>query len=172
MQTLGYVDSVILPLTIAPRKVGKSVKIRAAMDIGVCKDICVPFSLDLKATLDTPNTKPTPGIAAALAARPYAASEAGLRSAACALRPTADGFEIEARLEMPSTGGREVVVIEPGQPGLWMSETDTRRSGGTLTAIGDLIPTGNGAIAIDRSAIVITVLGNSLAVEVNGCAPG
>ncbi|MGC1494798.1 MAG: protein-disulfide reductase DsbD domain-containing protein [Sulfitobacter sp.] len=172
VRTIGYANELVLPITIAPRKSGKPIKLRANLDIGVCSDICVPHQMTLRATLDTTNTKPTPAIAASLAARPYSASEAGVTSATCSLRPTAKGLEIKTRLNVPSTGGREVVVIEPGQPNLWMSETDSSRSGGQLTATGDLQSTGGGALAIDRSAIRITVLGKNHAVEIQGCTPG
>lgn len=172
MNAVGYKDALVLPITIAPRQAGKPVKLRATLDIGVCNDVCMPFSMKLDATLDGTSTKPTPVIAAALAQRPYSAEEAGVRAATCALRPIEDGFEITATLNMPHTGGSEHVVIEPGQPGLWMSETDTARSAQTLTAKADMIPTQDTAVAIDRSKIVITVLGKNQAVEIKGCTPG
>jgi DsbC/DsbD-like thiol-disulfide interchange protein len=172
VRTIGYANELILPITIAPRKSGKPVKLRADLDIGVCSDICVPQQLTLKGTLDTSNTKPSPAIAAALAARAYSASEAGVKSATCALRPTSQGLEIEARVNVGSAGGREVVVIEPGQTNIWASETTSNRNGKTLTATGDLIATVGGTMAIDRSAIRITVLGDNHAVEIKGCTPG
>lgn len=172
VRTIGYANELILPITIAPRKSGKPVKLRADLDIGVCSDICVPQQLTLTATLDTTSRKPTPAIAAALATRAYSASEANVKSATCDLRPTANGLEIEARVNVPSAGGREVVVIEPGQPNMWMSETDSNRSGGQLTATGDLTSTNGGPLAIDRSAIRITVLGDNHAIEILGCSAG
>ncbi|MGJ8628843.1 MAG: protein-disulfide reductase DsbD domain-containing protein [Sulfitobacter sp.] len=172
VRTIGYANELILPITIAPQKAGNPVTLRADLDIGVCSDICVPKQMTLTATLDTTSGKPTPTIAAALAARPYSASEAGVKSATCALRPNANGLEIETKVNVPSAGGREVVVIEPGQPNMWMSETDSSRSGGQLIATGDLASTSGGALAIDRSAIRITVLGSKHAVEILGCTPG
>lgn len=171
MRTIGYKDELVLPLAIAPRNAGKPVRLRARLDIGVCEDICVPFQMTVTGVLDGSETRPTPAIAAALATRPYSASEAGVRSATCALRPTADGMEISAKISMPSTGGDEVVVIEAGQPGVWMSETDVRRSGNTLTAVGDMVPPQGRVLAVDRSKITITVLGQRQAVEIKGCAP-
>ncbi len=172
MRSIGYKHVLVLPLTIAPRETGKPVTLKADIDIGVCDDICVPARLRLTATLDTTSRTPTPAIAAALAARPYAAAEAGVSGASCALRPLTDGMEIEARLTMPSAGGHEVVVIEPGQLGIWMSETETRRNGGLLTATGEMSSIDGKAMAIDRSAIRITVLGKNHAVEITGCTPG
>jgi len=63
-------------------------------------------------------------------------------------------------------------VIEPGQPGVWMSETDTKRRGRVLTATGDMIPPADVPLLVDRSDIVITVLGKNQAVEIKGCTPG
>ena len=63
-------------------------------------------------------------------------------------------------------------MIEPGNAQIWASQTETSRQGGILTAASDLIHVKNGAYALDRSAVRITVLGRDRAVEIQGCAPG
>ena len=172
VRTIGYKDELVLPITLAPRRAGKPVRVNATLDFGVCSDICVPQQIKVSATLNADNTRPTPAIAAALASRADSAAEAGVTAATCDLRPSARGLEIEARLTLPPTGGQELVVIEPGQPGIWMSETDTIRKGRRLTATGDLAAASGGAVALDRSAITITVLGAKQVVEIKGCTPG
>lgn len=170
--TIGYKDELVLPITLAPRKAGDPIKINTTLDIGVCRDICIPHRMKLTSTIDDSNTQIAPRIAASLAARPYTAKEGGVRKATCALQPRADGLEITAKLSLPSLGPGEVVVIEPGQPNIWMSETDVSRSGQQLTATGDMMATSGGAIAIDRSKVIITVISGNSAVEINGCKPG
>lgn len=170
--TIGYKDELVLPISLAPRKAGDPIEVNTTLDIGVCSDICIPHQMKLTATIADSNTTVAPKIAAALAARAYTAKEGGVRSATCALRPTADGLEITAQLSLPSLGAGEVVVIEPGQPNIWMSETDVSRSGRNLTATGDLMASSGGAIAIDRSRVKITVISGSTAVEIIGCTPG
>lgn len=172
VRTIGYKDTLVLPLTLAARQSDKPIELSLDLDLGVCRDICIPAQLSISATLDDSNTSPTPAIAAALAARPYSAKEAGVRQANCALRPSAMGMEIEATLTLPHAGGREVVVIEPGPANLWMSETDTTRQGNQLVATGDVAAYEGGGIVLDRSEIKITVLGKNHAVEIIGCAPG
>ena len=171
LRTIGYKDELVLPITVAPLRGGAPVSLNATLDIGVCSDICVPQQLRLSATLDDASTRPVPAIAAALAARAYTGAEAGLRAATCTLRPTESGLQLETRLTLPATGGEEVVVIEPG-PGLWAGATDTRRKGGDLVATAEVAALSGDAIAIDRSAITITVLGRDRAVEIEGCTPG
>lgn len=170
--TIGYKDVLVLPVAIAPRNPGKPIKLRARLDLGVCKDVCIPHQMTLDAVIDDHSTKPTAAIAAALAARPLSAQEGKVRSAKCSLKPNSYGMEIRADVVMPALGGREVVVIEPGQPNIWMSETDVSRKGNQLTATGDLAAKNGSALALDRSDITITVLGGSHAVEIDGCQPG
>ncbi|MFG6500735.1 protein-disulfide reductase DsbD domain-containing protein [Sulfitobacter sp. 1A13191] len=169
VNSIGYAREVILPLTITPRSPGAPVTLDTSIDLGVCSDICLPQTIHLRALLDTRDSKPTPAIAAAFAARPYSGAEAGLKSAHCSLRPTARGLEIETRLALPSAGGKETVVIEPGNPNMWMSETVSQRSGNMLVASGEMIAENGTALALDRSAIRITVIGKNHAVEVTGC---
>ncbi|WP_386625344.1 protein-disulfide reductase DsbD domain-containing protein [Sulfitobacter geojensis] len=172
MRTIGYSGDVILPLTLAPHRAGDPMTLKAELEIGVCKDICVPHSMSLDAVLSDSSAKPTPMIAAALAARPYSAKEAGVKTATCALSPTKDGMRIEAQVTLPSTGGREVVIIEAGQPGLWSSETEVSRSGSTLIAQGEILAADGAPLALDRSKIRITVLGDKHAVDIRGCTAG
>ena len=172
MRTIGYSGDVVLPLTLAARQADGPITLTAELDIGVCRDICVPHRMTLEAVLDGANSKPTPVIAAALAARPFSSKEAGVKNATCALRPTQDGMSIEARVTVPHAGGNEVVIIEPGQPGLWASETKVRRDGATLVATGEITAGSGAPLALDRSAIRITVLGSKHAIDIRGCTSG
>ncbi|AXI45304.1 hypothetical protein C1J03_04175 [Sulfitobacter sp. SK012] len=171
MRSIGYHDQLILPLHVKPKVDGKPVDIKLSMDIGVCSDICIPETLKITAILDATDAKPIPAIAAALAQRPYSGSEAGARGVTCSLRPKDGGLEITADISLPSTGSDEVVVIEAGRPGFWVSEADTSRQGNTLRAVADMVPS-TGSASLDRSAIRFTVLGQNRAVDIIGCSAG
>ncbi|MFC3614682.1 protein-disulfide reductase DsbD domain-containing protein [Lutimaribacter marinistellae] len=171
MRSIGYSDELVLPVEITPARPGQPVALRGRMEFGVCKDVCVPADLDFDHALDAGAGR-NPAIAAALAQRPYSAREGGVREAKCRLRPTRDGMQVEAHIAMPSAGGEEVAVIEPGNPSLWASETKTVRQGGTLVATSEFVNEAGGAFALDRGDIRITVLGAKHAVDIRGCTPG
>lgn len=171
LQSIGYEDQLVLPVEITPKNPSKPVRLRGEMDLGVCKDVCVPGRLDFDHTLDAQAGR-NPTIAAALAQRPYSAREAGVSAAACHLKPTSDGMQIEAHITMPSAGGAEIAVIEPGNPTLWASQADTTRQGGTLIARSEVINASGGPFALDRSEVRITVLGANHAVDILGCSAG
>ena len=150
---------------------GQPIRLSGSIDLGVCSDVCIPERLDFDALL-SPEAPRSAAISAALAARPYSASEAGVSRVTCALSPSADGLTIRARITMPSAGGTEVAVIESGQPLIWASEPVTHRDGGVLTATSELMHAEGGAIALDRSAVRLTILGTNHAVDIRGCEAG
>lgn len=171
MRSIGYVDQLVLPIEITPKNAAQPVRLKGEMELGICKDVCIPATLDFDQALDG-GTARNPAIVAALAARPYSAAEAGVRAATCHISPTADGLRIEAHVTMPSAGGTEVAIIESGNPKVWASETRTARQGGMLIAASELVHADQRSYALDRSAIRITVLGRSHAVDIVGCSPG
>jgi DsbC/DsbD-like thiol-disulfide interchange protein len=172
LRSIGYEDTLVLPLRIEPATAGAPVRVRAEMQLGVCSDVCVPYELQFDAEIADDNRKPTPAIAAALAQRPYSASEAGVRGAKCIVSPTTQGLQIEVRVTMPSAGDPEHVVIEPGAGEIWVSEARTKRHGDSVVAFAELVHVTGGPIALDRSSVRITVLGSKHAVDIEGCTAG
>lgn len=171
LRTLGYHNQMVLPVEITPARPGKPVRLKGRLGIGICKDVCVPSELKFDHRMDR-DAKRNPTIAAALASRPYSAREGGVRSATCTLSPTQYGMKIVARIAMPSAGGTEVAVIEPGSPYLQASDTTAKRQGNTLVAESEFYSLNDGLISVDRSAVRITVLGESHAVDIQGCSVG
>lgn len=169
-RSIGYQDELVLPLDITPVRADAPVRVKLTMEIGLCKEVCIPGEVRFDHELDTAAGR-HPAIAAALAAQPFSAAEAGVRGVTCSLRPNAGRLTLEARIQMPPAGGAEVTVIEPGNPQIWVSETRSRRDGGTLIATTDLnLPAG--AAGLDRSALRFTVLGRDRSVEIQGCVAG
>lgn len=168
MRSIGYADIVVLPINVTPRRAGKPVTLKSKIDIGVCRDICVPVTLRLAGALAT-TQKPDPMIAAALATRPFSAKEAGVGRVICTLSPVKNGIHLRAQITLPSTGPKEAVVVETADPAIWSSEPKLSRTGNRLTADADLVHANGGAFALDRSKIRFTILGRNHAVDIVGC---
>ena len=169
MQTIGYSHELVLPVEIIPKDRAQPVTLKAAVDLGVCSDICVPASFEVAAALPRPGASDDT-IHRALRQRPSTAKEAGVTAVSCEITPQKDGMRLKVQMRLPSTGGSEVVVVEPGLHGVWVSAADVSRSGQDLHAEVDLVAAGSGAITLQRDAIVLTVLGKHRAVEIKGCA--
>ncbi len=167
MQTIGYHDSVVIPLELGAT--GGQVHLKGEVELGVCDDICMPVQLSFDALLPD-GKRPTPAIAGALMDRPMPAQRANVGQVTCEAEPSADGITVTAHIPMPSAGSEEVVVMEAADPQLWVSETESWREGQTLVAEADIVAPRGQPIALDRSRLRFTVLGSDRAVDIKGCA--
>ncbi|MEY4306427.1 MAG: hypothetical protein RIT52_2602, partial [Pseudomonadota bacterium] len=94
---------------------------------------------------------------------------ADLGKVTCAVAPIADGLRLTATVEIAARGGEEGVVIEPADPTIWVSDSQTSRAGAVLTTVTEMVASSGAPFALDRSALRLTVLGGAQAVEINGC---
>lgn len=168
MQTIGYHDSLILPVEITPKNPGAPIRLRVRMELGVCDEICLPAALDLATDLAAPGS-PDASIKAALSQRASTAQEAGVTRVSCSIDPIKDGLRITARLGLPDPGLPEVVAFETADREVWVAEAVTERQGGELVAMTELVPPSGAPFALDRSQVTMTVLAATGAVEVKGC---
>lgn len=170
VRTFGYHDLLVLPIELTARDPGAPVLLKAAVDLGVCDEICVPMALSLSGNIQ-PGGAQVPEIRAALADQPELARKAGLTAARCKAEPIRDGMRLTGRLTLPKVGPEEVAVVELADESVWVSAAATTRSGGDLEATVDLVPSSAQPFAVNRSDIRITVFGSTgRAVELQGCA--
>lgn len=168
MRSIGYHDQLVLPLQITARDPSRPVTLNARIDLGICRDICLPATLTVAASLTPPGAN-DPAIRASLAAMPHKGAEAGLRSASCVVEPISDGLRITATLALPRQGRDEVVAFETADPSIWVAESRAERRGEHLVATTDLVPPSGRPFALDRSGMTLTVLSDRGAVEIDGC---
>jgi DsbC/DsbD-like thiol-disulfide interchange protein len=164
LQSIGYHDRLVLPIEITPADAGAPVEVRATVDLGVCEDICIPAQVHVETDLTGPGAMDG-NIAAALADRPRPVGA----GATCDVGPTRDGLSVTASVILPALRGPEVVVIESREPGLWISDTTSDRQGDRLVAVADVIAAADVPLALDRSRMLVTVIGTGEAVEIAGC---
>lgn len=168
MQSIGYSGQVVIPVELTPSLADAPVHMAGEVQIGVCEDICIPMTLGFDAALPA-TTARDPAIVAALIDRPLTQAEGQVSDVACAVTPIIDGLRLSARIAMPSAGAHEVVVVEAGDPRVWVSEAATQRAGAYLTADVEMVHVSGASFALDRSALRFTVLGSDRAVEIAGC---
>jgi DsbC/DsbD-like thiol-disulfide interchange protein len=67
-ETIGYKHTVILPVEVTPQDAAKPVALKLAMELGVCKDICIPAqaAMSLVVPAGKAADAPPPQMAAAL----------------------------------------------------------------------------------------------------------
>ncbi len=172
MQTIGYSRELVLPMSLTPNQADKSITLTGKVNLGVCKDVCMPMDAEISVTLPAEATKAARPIKRALNARPDTAAEAGLRKATCQVEPIKDGLRLTAQIDMPRVGKGEVVVVETADPSLWVNTLSTERYGRVLTTVADLVPLSGKPFLLNRSDVRLTVLAAGRGVDIRGCTGG
>jgi DsbC/DsbD-like thiol-disulfide interchange protein len=171
LRTLGYAGGLVLPLRVRPADAAAPVRLAGTVDLGICREVCVPLTLHVAADLP-PRGVPDPAIKAALAAGAETAAEAGVRGHRCRIEPTGAGLRITAEIEVASLGPAEMLVIEAADPALWVGAAQTRRHGDRLTGVAEIVPLDDAPALLDRAGIMLTLLSEARAVELSGCPAG
>ena len=144
------------------------VDLRLRMELGICKDICMPATLTLQASLSGAG-QDNRLIADALANGPLSGAQAGLKAIDCDIQPIDDGLHIAARISLPQQGDPETVVFETADKTVWVDQATSQRDGAVLVAATDLVATQGEPFVLDRSGVTVTVIGQGRSVEIKGC---
>lgn len=162
MLTVGYDSDVVFPLTISAQDQTSPITLRGEVEIGVCEEVCIPMMLRVSGTLPA-NGAPDPRIMNVLKNQPRQAGRLG-----CEIVPIADGLRLTARLPAPSMR-IDMVVIEPGERGVWTSQPQLTKAGGVLIAEVEMVPPNAQPFALARNDLRLTLIGNGQAIERKGC---
>lgn len=169
LRTIGYHDGLVLPIEFTSRRPGAPLAVAGHVALGVCKDICVPASLDVTAHLAGAGTEAAP-IRSALADQPRNGAKAGLGPAACAIAPTRDGLRLTTDIPMRVARPGDFAVVELADPSIWVSPVEERTGAGHLVQVSDLVPATAQPFALDRSSVRLTVFAASGEVyDLAGC---
>ena len=170
--TIGYADRVVFPIEVTPRGPGDMV-VDIGLFYGVCLDVCIPVDAHLRQPIAEGTTAGAQAIRAGLDARARTAAEAGLSSARCRIAPDGDGFAVSATLSFASQAPTpQVVVFETGSDDIQISPRSVRAEGRDLNVEAELYNWGKGPLALDRSALRVTLIDDSGATEIKGCPAG
>lgn len=169
VRSIGYKNKLILPLRMAPVDPRHSIEITGLLEIGLCKDICLPVTLRVDAVMPSDVTTVVPEIASALASLPITADEAGVSSVHCTLSPMQGGAHLLAEIEMPAIGEEEWIIVEFLSPDIWTENNVTSRQGDRLRAEADIFHTEAKPVEADPSGLRLTILSGNSAADIRGC---
>ena len=165
MRSIIYTERLVLPLVLTPNTVGKPIRLKGRVDIGVCKDICVPLQVRIDETLRPDSTAATQAIKTALATVP----RTGAQNVHCATKLGSRGVLLTVTARLPALGATEHAAVETGDPLVWATDPEISRKGQTLTLKTELVHALSGAFALNRSALRLTLIGQDNAVDIQGC---
>jgi len=171
VQVIGYHNELLLPIELFPATEGASVNARVNVQIGVCNDVCIPVSTDLRATFSPDADSGRFLIELALSDTTISAAKAGVKNLGCSLMPVEDGYRLKALFDMPERARTppQIVVFETPLPDVWVAPSQSRQTGARLSAETSLMSYGADSPTIDPSQIRITIINASQAIDAGTC---
>ena len=163
VRTISYQDEVIFPIVIQPRTIG-NMTISGQVEIGVCKEICIPVSLDVSAIL--PAKGPIDWvIEAAFQTLP----RAGTDKINCTFTAATDGMHLSLTLPHQNQDINGA-TIELGNSRLWIETPTIDRSSDQLEITANILTPSGNPIAVGRGDVVTTIFSTTTATEYHGCS--
>ncbi|WP_185962050.1 protein-disulfide reductase DsbD domain-containing protein [Palleronia caenipelagi] len=169
LRYFGYQDTVVLPVEITPRRAGEPITLDVDLDIGVCKDVCVPVQATVGAALLATSTRPDARIRLSLADQPVPGNRAGVRSSRCRIEMRDGSPVLTAQIDLPAQGRDEDVLFESHQPGVALAGRSAVREGGILHAEARIRTRDGDPAFLERGSVGLVVLGDDQAVTIPHC---
>ncbi|MEL6477290.1 MAG: protein-disulfide reductase DsbD domain-containing protein [Pseudomonadota bacterium] len=168
LTTIGYADRVLLPVELTPEDPEKPIAVDLALELGVCRDICVFEHVTLTATLPPDLARHGSAIEAALALRPSPGPEAGLVSATCRITGQGGkrGFTATLTFDREIAGAK---VLLEGPKDVWLHGASTAPSGTQTLEVTAKLDLLSDTAWVSRKSIRMTVLGPDWAADIQGC---
>ncbi len=166
LDTFGYGDEVVFPVTVAPERPGEPVRVNASVDYLVCATICIPYQAALSLELPAGPAAPTGQVQLIDRYRaqvPGDGAAHGLSLERAALADDGTVLEVEARSAVPF-GAPDLIVEAP--PGLHFAAPETTLSEARHVAVLRLpIGVGEGAPPLVGTPVTLTLFDDQRGLE-------
>lgn len=175
LRSIGYHDRMLLPFSLAVDAQADDEPLRAEVDFGLCREVCVPASVRVEAPAPAMGV-PDASISAAIADQPVTVED----PIPCRVEAMPDGVAVTAYLPgdapLPAAAQAKgenpwpgAVVAEFADPAIWASEPQLSEDEGQIIARFEAIAPAGGPFTVEGGAIGITHLWDGGAVEYRSC---
>lgn len=168
LRSIGYKDSLILPIIVTPQDKTKEVNLSVSGRLGICDTVCVPLDFSLQNVLTPKTRKRDPKIIAALASMPRKLSY--IENLRCKISKIGEDLQIEVSFTHPPIGQDERVVIEYDKPSHRVKNMASLRKGKTLSASAILQARAGSSMSVARSDVFFTLVSETKAFDLGTCA--
>ena len=168
LETVGYVDGVVLPIAVTLAHPGATLRLHAEVDYASCKDVCIPYHASLDLKLPPGLAQPGPEaklIAAARARVPGNLAAAGLILRGAVVAPAKDGAVLSVRLASMEVPLRAPDLFVEGAPDFSPGRPEVALAEGGRTATLRVPIRGTTAASLAGKPLHLTVVDGVRAAE-------
>ena len=168
--SIGYKDSVLLPLEVTPIDTSKPIKLEIQADIGLCEDVCIPVTLNVSYFATPGQNQENYEILGAILSEPIKSDDIGFQSPQCIIKNGELIMEFNEKNVKTGIENIELFVIEVGSSVFYVNSQkayvfDDRITVSTKNSVETELPG-----VISRERIKTTNIGSNQSLEFVGCS--
>ena len=168
--SIGYKDSVLLPIEVTPIDTSKPIKLEIQADIGVCEDVCVPVTLNVSYFATPGQNQENYEILGAILSEPIKSDDIGFQPPQCSIKNGELVMEFNEKNVNTGIENIELFVIEVGSSVFYVNSKkayffDDRITVSTKNSLETELPG-----VISRETIKTTIIGSNQSLEFVGCS--
>ena len=168
--SIGYKDSVLLPLEVTPIDTSKPIKLEIQADIGLCEDVCIPVTLNVSYFATPGQNQENYEILGAILSEPIKSDDIGFQPPQCIIKNGELIMEFNEKNVKTGIENIELFVIEVGSSVFYVNSKkayvfDNRITVSTKNSVETELPG-----VISRETIKTTIIGSNQSLEFVGCS--
>ena len=168
--SIGYKDSVLLPVEVTPIDTSKPIKLEIQADIGVCDDVCIPVTLNVSYFATPGQNQENYEILGAILSKPIKSDDIGFQPPQCIIKNGELIMEFNEKNVKTGIENIELFVIEVGSSVFYVNSQkayvfDDRITVSTKNSVETELPG-----VISRERIKTTIIGSNQSLEFVGCS--
>ena len=168
--SIGYKDSVLLPLEVTPIDTSKPIKLEIQADIGLCEDVCIPVTLNVSYFATPGQNQENYEILGAILSEPIKSDDIGFQPPQCIIKNGELIMEFNEKNVKTGIENIELFVIEVGSSVFYVNSQkayvfDDRITVSTKNSVETELPG-----VISRETVKTTIIGSNQSLEFVGCS--
>ena len=168
--SIGYKDSVLLPLEVTPIDTSKPIKLEIQADIGLCEDVCIPVTLNVSYFATPGQNQENYEILGAILSEPIKSDDIGFQPPQCIIKNGELIMGFNEKNVKTGIENIELFVIEVGSSVFYVNSKkayvfDDRITVSTKNSVETELPG-----VISRERIKTTIIGSNQSLEFVGCS--
>ncbi len=170
LSSIGYKDSVLLPLEVTPIDTSKPIKLEIQANIGLCEDVCIPVTLNVSYFATPGQNQENYEILGAILSEPIKSDDIGFQPPQCIIKNGELIMEFNEKNVKTGIENIELFVIEVGSSVFYINSKkayvfDDRITVSTKNSVETELPG-----VISRETIKTTIIGSNQSIEFVGCS--
>ena len=168
--SIGYKESVTLPIKITPIDNSKPIRLEIEAYIGICEDVCIPYAFDISHSAVSGQNQDNHKILGAILSAPIKSNETGIQLPECVIRNDELTLKFNQKNVHRGLENIDLFVIEVGSSVFFVKSKKSNIFNDRIVVSTEKDLKQELPKVISRDKIRTTIIGSNQSLEFLGCS--